>query len=74
MFERKALAWLRSWKNKESHKPLVIRGARQVGKTSLVDAFGKDFDVYLKFNLDDISDRSIFEKEMPIKELALLKF
>lgn len=69
MFERKALAWLRSWKNKESHKPLVIRGARQVGKTSLVDAFGKDFDVYLKFNLDDISDRSIFEKEMPIKEL-----
>lgn len=69
MFERKALDWLRSWKAKESRKPLVIRGARQVGKTSLVDAFGKDFDVYMKFNLDDISDRSIFEKEMPVKEL-----
>ncbi len=36
MINRKALDYLREWKNRATRKPLVVRGARQVGKTSLV--------------------------------------
>lgn len=69
MFERNALTWLREWKEKANRKPLIIRGARQVGKTSLVDVFGKEFDCYLKFNLDVAEDLALFTKEMSIHEL-----
>ena len=72
MFERKALNWLRSWRNNKDHKPLVIRGARQVGKTSLVNMFAKEFDCYLRFNLDVEDDLRLFEKEMPVKDLYSL--
>ena len=37
MFERIAIRYLRSWATKEERKPLVLRGARQVGKTTLVE-------------------------------------
>ena len=30
-----------AWKNKEEHLPLLIRGVRQVGKTFLIEEFGK---------------------------------
>ncbi len=69
MFERNALRWLRQWRIKSSRKPLVIRGARQVGKTSLVDSFAKEFDCYMKFNLDNVEDLALFAKEQPIEEL-----
>jgi hypothetical protein len=39
--ERTAIAYLYDWKNKENRKPLIIRGARQVGKTWLMKEFGK---------------------------------
>ena len=69
MFQRNALLWLRQWRVKSSRKPLVIRGARQVGKTSLVKAFSEEFDVFLSFNLDVAEDLALFSKELPIKEL-----
>ena len=43
---------LRSWKNNPSRKPLIIRGARQVGKTWLMKEFGKnqyEQTVYINF-------------------------
>lgn len=40
--ERTAMQALKSWKNKPEHKPLIIRGARQVGKTWLMKEFGKN--------------------------------
>ncbi len=69
MFERNALQWLRQWRTKPTRKPLVIRGARQVGKTSLVDSFAREFDCYLKFNLDSAEDLALFAKEQPVEEL-----
>ncbi len=38
---RKAEYHLKDWKVKSNRKPLVIRGARQVGKTYLVRSFAK---------------------------------
>ena len=40
--ERIAMKELVSWKNKPGRKPLIIRGARQVGKTWLMKEFGKN--------------------------------
>lgn len=69
MFRRNALDWLDQWKNKENRKPLVIRGARQVGKTSLVKEFGKQFDTFVSFNLETADDLALFKKEIPVLDL-----
>ena len=69
MFKRDALNWLNEWKDRENRKPLVIRGARQVGKTSLVKEFGKQFDTFLSFNLEMTEDLALFQKEIPVREL-----
>ena len=39
---RKILAYLKSWKNSPYRKPLILQGARQVGKTYVVLVFGRD--------------------------------
>ena len=41
--ERKELSTLINWKNSKHRKPLIIRGARQVGKTWLMKEFGKKY-------------------------------
>ncbi len=38
---RKAIDELQKWKNNANRKPLIIRGARQVGKTWLMNEFGR---------------------------------
>lgn len=44
---------LEKWKNSKRRKPLVLRGARQVGKTWVLEEFGKSFsDGYVRFNFD----------------------
>ena len=30
------------WKNQQDHMPLLLRGARQVGKTFVIEKFGKE--------------------------------
>lgn len=62
MIQRELLNKLRQWRNSERHKPLVLRGARQVGKTTLVDEFGKEFNTYLHLNLEREEDAAIFER------------
>ncbi|MBT7394347.1 MAG: ATP-binding protein [Prolixibacteraceae bacterium] len=43
---------LNIWKDEEDRLPLLIRGARQVGKSSLVKQFGRQFQYYLELNLE----------------------
>lgn len=44
---------LLQWKNSASHKPLLIKGARQIGKTWLMRKFGKEhFEYVAEFNFD----------------------
>ena len=53
MYKRKIEAILLEWKSRKDHKPLVIKGVRQCGKTSSVKAFAKqhyDHVVYLDFH------------------------
>ncbi|HPQ35949.1 MAG TPA: AAA family ATPase [Tenuifilaceae bacterium] len=63
MISRIAYQKLREWKELPSRKPLLIRGARQVGKTTLVREFAKEFDHFVELNLERDSDRAIFEMD-----------
>ena len=60
---RIALDDMKKWKASEDRKPLVLRGARQVGKTWLMKEFGKTcYDSYVYFNFDEEDElKSIFE-------------
>lgn len=40
--ERSIYNKLVEWKNKQNHKPLILNGARQVGKTYTLQEFGKE--------------------------------
>ncbi|MDR3220274.1 MAG: AAA family ATPase [Dysgonamonadaceae bacterium] len=71
MFERNAIAELEKWATKENRKPLILRGSRQVGKTSLVDSFAKKFSNYLYLNFEkNPSAISLFDNEKEIDDLV----
>ena len=61
MYKRAILDKLRLWGKKDGRKPLVLRGARQVGKTTVVKMFGDEFGVFISLNLERSEDRGIFE-------------
>ena len=52
-FKRHIDAVLAAWSQEKNRKPLLLRGARQVGKTSAVRALGKRFRHYVEINFDD---------------------
>lgn len=77
MYIRNIIKDLEVWKNSKGRKPLIIRGARQVGKTVAVELFGKTFDHFISLNLERDSDKRIFENsasvEMVCKGIELSK-
>jgi len=61
--KRNAIEQLLAWKNSTDRKPLVLKGARQVGKTWLMEEFGRLYynDTFY-FNFDEEDElKSIFE-------------
>lgn len=69
MIYRQLTEELLKWSERDNRKPLVLRGARQVGKTTLVNELGKKYDVYIKLNLEKSSDAEIFAKSDNVKEI-----
>ncbi|MEQ1745064.1 MAG: AAA family ATPase [Saprospiraceae bacterium] len=61
-FERDIIKALRTWAQRSNRKPLVLRGARQVGKTTAVRLFGKEFDNFVLLNLERSEDRAYFTR------------
>lgn len=62
---------LLNWKNNLNKKPLIIYGARQVGKTYLINEFGKnnyEYVYYINFEFD-VNARKLFEGNLDIKTL-----
>ena len=61
--KRNALESLIRWKSSEDRKPMVLKGARQVGKTWLMKEFGRSaYDSFVYFNFDEEEElKSIFE-------------
>ena len=69
MFQREALETLQKWAEKSKCKPLILRGARQVGKTTLVNEFAKQFGIYLYLNLEISRAKALFEEDFSMDEL-----
>ena len=61
--QRSILRKLEAWAQNPARKPLVLRGARQVGKTTLVNEFAKQFDQYLYLNLEIKNDRDLQQRQ-----------
>ena len=61
--KRNAMQSLINWKNDPERKPLILRGARQVGKTWLMKEFGQTcYANYVYFNFDEEDElKSIFQ-------------
>ncbi len=56
---------LKNWKSEINHKVLLLRGARQVGKTYIVRELAKDFTHFVEINFEKNSDvRSFFEQNL----------
>lgn len=71
MFGRDIIIELRHWAEKRNRKPLVLRGARQVGKTSVVNEFGREFENYLYVNLEIRELHDLFTNVTNVKELLV---
>lgn len=69
MIRRDILEQLRKWKSRDDHRPLILRGARQVGKTTVVKEFGREFDTFLSLNLERQADAMLFEKINDVKQI-----
>lgn len=72
MFLRKINRYLKEWSKFDFRKPLLIRGARQVGKTTAVRMFAQEFDVFIELNMELDDDRELFETETDINRLCNL--
>lgn len=59
-FYREASTYLNNWRNNGDRKPLIVRGARQVGKTTLIRQFAKGYDHFILLNLEKERDRRYF--------------
>lgn len=59
------------WKNKNNRKPLILQGARQVGKTWLLEELGKnEFDNVVEINFEEnIMLQSLFEKDFDVDRI-----
>lgn len=71
--KRFALERLKEWKEKKGRKPLIIRGARQVGKTWLMKEFGNTcFEKVAYVNFDSNTRmRQVFDGEITIERIIL---
>ncbi|MGV8905229.1 MAG: ATP-binding protein [Acetobacterium sp.] len=69
--DRQAMEQLHKWKQKKNKKPLIIRGARQVGKTWLMKKFGqKAYRQVVYINFDNNQQmKDLFEANMKIERI-----
>jgi len=74
MFTRSIENELKKWSLRADRKPLVLRGARQVGKTTVIHKFGEQFENYLYINLEKASSKQLVESTDDVKKLLPLLF
>jgi len=68
-FKRSLIKNLQEWKESTNRKPLILRGARQVGKTTLVKQFSKKYQYSILLNLEKKSDIYYFEQYDEVKDI-----
>lgn len=62
---------LLEWSKRSSHKPLLLRGARQVGKSTAVRHLGEQFDTFIEINFDKQKTfHALFEGDLDVHRIA----
>ena len=51
--------YLSEWASRDIHKPLLLRGARQVGKSTAVQELSKKFDAFVEINFEKIGTKKL---------------
>ncbi len=74
--KRDALTYLKQWKDEKGRRPVILRGARQVGKTWLVRQLAHDFTNFLEINFEEMPKAAqFFTQDLNpiriVKELSL---
>ncbi|MBN2788816.1 MAG: ATP-binding protein [Candidatus Delongbacteria bacterium] len=65
-------SYLVDWKNRKSRKPLIVRGARQIGKTYTIDEFGKKhFSDVIKINFEEKPEFKSFFKTNDTEDIIM---
>ncbi len=77
MLKRKIDNFLLNWKKEPNRKPLIVSGARQVGKTTSIREFAKNYESFVEINFITMPQfKNIFKNgydvDTSIKEISLL--
>ncbi|MBN2857446.1 MAG: ATP-binding protein [Candidatus Delongbacteria bacterium] len=65
-------SYLEEWKSRTSRKPLIVRGARQIGKTYTVEEFGRtNFERVIKINFEEKPEFKSFFNTNEVDEILL---
>ncbi|OQP59582.1 AAA family ATPase [Niastella vici] len=70
MLYRNIIEELNDWKINSHRKPLILRGARQVGKTTIVNMFAQSYQQYINLNLELKEDAAPFRNYKNISQLV----
>lgn len=64
-------SYLSDWASSASHKPLLLRGARQVGKSTAVRHLGERFDSYVEINLERHPEyKTVFRENLDVGRIV----
>ena len=69
MFSRSINSFLQKWFNGARRKPLLIRGARQTGKTTAVREFAGNIPGYIELNMEYPGEKRVFEQQLSVQDL-----
>jgi len=69
MFNRSILHKLSVWKDSKERKPLILRGARQVGKTTAIEIFSQSYDLFISLNLEKPEEAELFSHGLSVRDL-----
>lgn len=70
VLKRKIMNRLLEWKSQAKHKCLIVRGQRQVGKTYIIEQFGKTYPHFIEINfVKNPSLKQIFEGDLDTKNI-----
>ena len=70
-YERIIDRYLSEWATRPIHKPILLRGARQVGKSTAVRHLGESFKYYVEINLEKQSNYiDLFKKDLDVTRIV----
>ena len=70
MLKRKVDLFLKEWRENINRKPLIISGARQIGKTTSIREFGKTYKSFIEINFITMPQyKTIFNNGYEVKNI-----